>query len=356
MHRVPITIRLQSFEGPLDLLLYLIQSHELDISKVSISQITDQYLAYVRLMQELNFDVASDFLVMAATLLHWKSKALLPQEKDPNAEAGAEDNLPLTQEELLRQLMELERFRRMGEELGQFPRLGEDVFNRPNRKPPIEKRWREMDITQLAMAYQDNVVRARKRSTILKKETVSLTGKIEHFKQRLKLGALTAMRDLIDLGERPEVVVTFLASLELSRLKKLKLHQNETYAPIYLELMESLENFDTKLASGFDSITDQVQAELGLATAGESPAGNPAGSDRGPEAGTQADPSSLSAPAHGINLATHDFFGDASASNDSASRIGAGIESIPADLLRDATAGDAAESPLLHSDERSSRT
>src|SRR5271163_3913462 len=88
-HRLPITIRLESFEGPLDLLLYLIQSHELDISKISISKITDQYLAYVRLMQELNFDTASEFLVMAATLLHWKSKAILPQEEA--AQAAAED-------------------------------------------------------------------------------------------------------------------------------------------------------------------------------------------------------------------------------------------------------------------------
>ena len=353
MHRVPITIRLQSFEGPLDLLLYLIQSHELDISKVSISQITDQYLAYVRLMQELNFDVASDFLVMAATLLHWKSKALLPQEKDLSAEAGADDNLPLTQEELLRQLMELERFRRMGEELGQFPRLGEDVFNRPNRKPPIEKRWREMDITQLAIAYQDSVVRARKRSTILKKETVSLTSKIEHFKQRLKLGALTAMRDLIDLGERPEVVVTFLASLELSRLKKLKLHQNETYAPIYLELMESLENFDTKLASGFDSITDQVQAELGLATPGEQTSGDTSGSDQRPNSGieTAAGGIQSSSNSHGIDLATHDFFGDGVPSSHPAPDFGAGPEAVPADRLRNSPSGNSTDDH-----ERSSRT
>jgi segregation and condensation protein A len=70
--RIPITVRLESFEGPLDLLLYLIQSHELEIARISISKITDQYLAYVRLMQELNFDTASEFLVMAATLLHWK--------------------------------------------------------------------------------------------------------------------------------------------------------------------------------------------------------------------------------------------------------------------------------------------
>src|ERR1700744_6016802 len=98
-NRVPITIRLETFEGPLDLLLYLIQSHELDISKVSIGKITDQYLAYVRLMQELNFDTASEFLVLAATLLHWKSRALLPQEDKANAQGQAGDEDIFSQED-----------------------------------------------------------------------------------------------------------------------------------------------------------------------------------------------------------------------------------------------------------------
>src|ERR1043165_471146 len=101
--RVPITIRLESFEGPLDLLLYLIQTHELDISRVSISKITDQYLAYVRLMQELNFDTASEFLVMAATLLHWKSKALLPQEQKQDGTAAVGEDGSFSQEDLVRQ-------------------------------------------------------------------------------------------------------------------------------------------------------------------------------------------------------------------------------------------------------------
>lgn len=109
--RLPITVRLDSFEGPLDLLLYLIQSHEMDISKISISRLTDQYLAYVRLMQELNFDTASEFLVMAATLLHWKSKAILPQEdKLDGAGAGVED-AAMNQEDLIRQLLEHQRFK-----------------------------------------------------------------------------------------------------------------------------------------------------------------------------------------------------------------------------------------------------
>src|SRR3954464_5216343 len=117
--RLPITVRLDSFEGPLDLLLYLIQSHEMDISKISISRITDQYLVYVRLMQELNFDAASEFLVMAATLLHWKSRSLLPQEQKGDGQSQNGDDAPFTQEDLIRQLLEHQRFLEAGENLGQ---------------------------------------------------------------------------------------------------------------------------------------------------------------------------------------------------------------------------------------------
>ncbi|OFZ21084.1 MAG: hypothetical protein A2X94_07065 [Bdellovibrionales bacterium GWB1_55_8] len=251
-NRVPITIRLDSFEGPLDLLLYLIQSHELDISKVAISEITDQYLAYVRLIQELNFDVASEFLVMAATLLHWKSKSLLPQEAKPEAIQGEEDSF--SQEDLIRQLLEHRKFLAAGESLAQLPMLGEDVFNRPNRRPPIERVWKEMDITTLTLNYQSQLTRARKRKTVLRKETVSLTDKMVEFGERLKVGKPIELRNLLSpLAERPETVVTFLASLELARLKKARLYQEQTYAEIFVELIESLKNFNFSLASGFEN-------------------------------------------------------------------------------------------------------
>jgi len=258
-HRVPITVRLDSFEGPLDLLLYLIQSQELDINRISIGKITDQYLAYVRLMQELNFDIASEFLVMAATLLHWKSKAILPQEqKNDVAEANAEDGA-LTQEDLIRQLLEHQRFRAAAQDLGQLPLLGDLVFTRPNRRPPIERVWKDMNISSLAVCYQNILARQRKRTTILKKETVSLADKIVTFKSKLQLGKPVDMRELMaSTPERPEVVVTFLASLELSRLKRLRLHQQEPYQAIWLELLQSLENFDTSMATGFDSIEDAM--------------------------------------------------------------------------------------------------
>jgi len=258
-HRVPITVHLDSFEGPLDLLLYLIQSQELDINRISIGKITDQYLAYVRLMQELNFDIASEFLVMAATLLHWKSKAILPQEqKNEGAEANAEDST-LTQEDLIRQLLDHQRYRAAAQDLAQLPQLGDLVFTRPNRRPPIERVWKDMNISSLAVCYQNILTRQRKRTTLLKKETVSLSDKISTFKSKLQLGKPVDMRELMAAApERPEIVVTFLASLELSRLKRLRLHQQEAYQAIWLELIQSLDNFDTSLATGFDSITDAM--------------------------------------------------------------------------------------------------
>jgi segregation and condensation protein A len=262
-NRVPITVRLETFEGPLDLLLYLIQSHELDISKVSISKITDQYLAYVRLMQELNFDAASEFLVMAATLLHWKSRALLPQEQKGEGQNAAGEEAVFSQEDLVRQLIEHQRFLEAGEALAQLPCLGRDVFARANIKPPVQKVWKEMNMTDLAIAYQEMLARARKRTQVLKKETVSINDKIMEFVDRIKVGELVELRSLLfDEKSRPEVVATFLAALELSRLRKMKLHQEEVYSSIYMELLESLVNFDTRMASGFDSITASVNNSL----------------------------------------------------------------------------------------------
>jgi len=254
-HRVPITVRLESFEGPLDLLLYLIQTHELDISKVSISKITDQYLAYVRLIQELNFDTASEFLVMAATLLHWKSRALLPQEEKQDGSAQTPEDATFSQEDLVRQLLEHQRFLEAGENLIQLPLLGQDVFTRANSKPPIERIWREMNITDLTMAYQDMLIRSRKRTQVLRKETVSLTDKIIEFSDRIPLGKLVELKTFLpDAPSRGEIVVTFLAALELSRLKKMRLFQEQVYGDIYMELLEILKNFDTSLITGFDPI------------------------------------------------------------------------------------------------------
>jgi segregation and condensation protein A len=235
----------------------------------------------VRLMQELNFDTASEFLVMAATLLHWKSKAVLPQEeKQDQAGMSAEDGL-LSQEDLIRQLLEHQRFKQAGQDLAQLPMLGDDIFTRPNRRPPVEKIWKEMNLTDLTLAYQDMLVRSRKRTTVLRKETVSLSTKILEFRDKLQVGKLSEFRALLsEAPSKPEIVAAFLATLELSRLKKMRVHQELAYSPIWIELLESLKNFDADMANGFDAPNatapaaekDPQQAEALLA---EAEPGNP---------------------------------------------------------------------------------
>ena len=147
---------------------------------------------------------------MAATLLHWKSKAILPQEE--NAQTGAADeDVLLSQEDLIKQLLEHQRFKAAGADLAQLPLLGEDVFARPNRRIPAEKIWKEMNLSDLTLAYQDMLVKQRKRTTVLRKETVSLASKIIEFRDRLHVGQMTALRELLsEMPSRPEIVATFL--------------------------------------------------------------------------------------------------------------------------------------------------
>mgnify|MGYP003950507983 CR=1 FL=1 len=250
----PLTVRLESFEGPLDLLLCLIRTHELDISKVSIGNVTDQYLAYVQVMKDLNFDLAGEFLVMAATLIKWKSQSVLPNENEDEINNIDSEEFELTQEQLILQMLEHQRYLAAGESLLQLPKLHEDVFLRENKKPPANKIWKEMNITGLAMNYQQAIVHSRKRSKILQKETVSLSDKIVQMGNKLELGRLIDINKLMSINpSTAEKVVTFLASLELSRLKKLRLYQEEVFHPILLELIETLENFNLSLATGFDA-------------------------------------------------------------------------------------------------------
>jgi segregation and condensation protein A len=217
-------------------------------------------------MQELNFDIASEFLVMAATLLHWKSKAILPQENTQQDQNSDLIDAALTPEQLMLRLLEHQRYRAAGDDLASLPHLGLDFFVRTNKKIPNEKIWdltghagKDMNITSLAYLYQNILIRQRKRKQILKKETVSLAQKITDFSTRLQVGKITEMQSLIeDIQHRPEVVVTFLASLELSRLKKMKVYQEKTYDSIYVELLESLQNFNATMATGFDSVMEAM--------------------------------------------------------------------------------------------------
>jgi segregation and condensation protein A len=236
-NRLPITLRLDAFEGPLDLLLFLIQDHQLDISAVSISKITDQYLNMLFFMQELDFDVASEFLVIAATLLVWKSKALLPRTEDAEDKKDEEASL-MTQEELAERLRNHKAFLELGRQLSQRCILNVDVFTRKNPVIATQKVLQQMDLTALILCYQDVLIRSEKRFTVLKKETVSIVDKISDFSV-FPLGEWIEFDRLLNRGKSvSEKVATFLAMLEMSRMKKSELSQQETYQMIYFKILE----------------------------------------------------------------------------------------------------------------------
>lgn len=247
-----LKIRTEQFEGPLDLLLFLIQKNELDISGFSIHKITDQYVQYIEMMRELNFDVASDFLVMAATLIHLKSKRLLPNDDLSTSDAD-DSNLPKSEEELVRRLREYKQFQEAARKLAALPMLGRDFFTRPGVQPPEKQTiWKEMDITAMTLTFTDVLRRSRKRSKVIIREPTSIPERINQLLKIIKPGEMTEFQQVLsEQTNRTEIIVTFIALLELARLKKLKVYQNETFGSIYLTLTEAVTELDPTLVTGF---------------------------------------------------------------------------------------------------------
>lgn len=237
-----LRVKLASFEGPLDLLLYLIQKDEIDIRKIQIADITDQYLRALDLMREHNLDVAGDFLLMASTLIWLKSRTLLPQTDE--ALAGEGDEI-LTQDELMRRLLEHQRYRAMAQDFKQIPLLGNDFFKRPlpEEKEKREQLLKEMNLTDLTVAFQQVLLRARRPVAKVKKDRLSIAQAAAKIADRLGSQEITEFQSLFSENpDRNEVVVTFLAILELGRLQKIRVLQHMTYGSIYLVLRESLNN------------------------------------------------------------------------------------------------------------------
>ena len=221
-----LRVKLASFEGPLDLLLYLIQKNELDIRNIKIAEITDQYLRTLDLMREHNLDLAGDFLLMASTLIWLKSRSMLPQTDEQQAGEGDEI---MTQEELMRRLLEHQRYRAMAMDFKQMPLLGQDFFKRP---PPDEKAEREqllkeMNLTDLTLAFQAVLMRARKPTVRVKTDRMSIADAAKKIANTLGARDVTDFHELFsDSVDRNELVVTFLAVLELGRLQKIRVLQH----------------------------------------------------------------------------------------------------------------------------------
>jgi segregation and condensation protein A len=238
-------VQLPAFEGPLDLLLHLIQQHEIDILDIPVSFITEKYLAYLKLMRSLAIDVASEYLVMAATLVHIKSKMLLP-----SVPAGQEDDSVLAEEEdpraeLVRRLLEYQKYKAAAADLAERGTLGRDVFMRPvtEAEPEGVAPFAAMGVFSLLEAFE----KVLKRSNIkidheVVFDRISITDRIVELTERLTERRRMRFEDMVMIGlpgptiSRFDVVITFLAVLEMARLKLIRVYQSDPLAPLHVEL------------------------------------------------------------------------------------------------------------------------
>jgi segregation and condensation protein A len=232
---VSTKVQLEIFEGPLDLLLHLIKKNEVSVTDIPIAAITEQYLATLELMESLSLDVAGEFLVMAATLIHIKSRELLPAgDEEPDEEEGVDPRA-----ELVRRLLEYQRYKEAAAELEQREVLTRDVFVRATR--PVEesgpREFREVSVFELLGALKRVIDRLPKdivHEVTLEKITVreKMTLLLERLRSesRIVFEALFA-----EVKSRMEIIVTFLAMLELVKVRAIRVFQDEPGGEILIE-------------------------------------------------------------------------------------------------------------------------
>ena len=228
-------VNLEIFEGPLDLLLYLIKKDEFNIEDIPIAQITEQYLQYMELMRMLDLDIAGEFLVMAATLMHIKSKMLLPPE-DVEEEKSEED----PREELVKKLLEYRKFKEAAEQLKTREAHQKEVFSRPGTRQPIEdsaqedKFYFEASIFDLLSAFSKVLKEVPKNKFYeVVKDEVTVSDKIhEIFHILVKKSVIYFLELFNKARNKIDIIATFLALLELIRMKEILVKQDTVFGDI----------------------------------------------------------------------------------------------------------------------------
>jgi segregation and condensation protein A len=230
-------VRLEIFEGPLDLLLYLIKRDEIDIYDISLERITRQYLEYLQAFKELNIEVAGEFVVMAANLIYLKSRSLLPADQQPPEEEVDEDD---PRWDLIRQLIEYKKFKEAAMQLQTRELEQERIFPRIGGGMAPETatlHLGEVGIFQLINAFQNVIKRLEAREDLqeITGENFTVSDKIERILQTLADGKAIKFSELFArMASRIEIVVTFLALLELIRLKQVRAIQPNEFDEIEL--------------------------------------------------------------------------------------------------------------------------
>jgi len=229
-----LEVFLDAFEGPLDLLLYLIRRQNLDVLEIPIADITKQYIEYIEMMIDVRLELAAEYLVMAAMLAEIKSRMLLPRV---NVDDDDEEGDPRA--ELIRRLQEYERFKQAAEDINALPQLGRelhtvsvDVPHKNNEQAPPD-----VDLKEILLALKDVMHRADMFSSHqIAREELSLRERMSHVLDNVRSENFTLFTDLFDISEgRAGVVVTFMAVLELIKQQLIELVQAEAYAEIHVK-------------------------------------------------------------------------------------------------------------------------
>ena len=255
---MPIPVKLQVFEGPLDLLMHLIEKHKIDIYDIPIVLITDQYMAYIEAMEHEDMDVSSEFMLMAATLLDIKCRMLLPPEEDEEEEA--ED----PRAELVAQLLEYKKYKYMSGELRSLMEQSGDLITRSQDIPDEVRAYRipvdpeelltDLTLQKLQKVFQEVMQRREDRTDQtrshfgkIEKEKVSLSEKLTYVHEKAIRKRRCSFRQLLEgQSSRLQVVVTFLAVLELMKDGRISISQEESFGEIEIVSLEA-EDAEVKL-------------------------------------------------------------------------------------------------------------
>lgn len=257
-----LTVSLPKFEGPLDLLLYLIRKEEMDIFDIKIHEITRQYLEYIKRMRELDLEVAGEFISMASTLIHIKSRMLLPQYNDQGEVIESED----PRKELVQRLLEYQKYQEAAKTLNERPLVGRDIWLRGMRetiKPPEEEIVLEDNaLFSLISSYRKTLKSFQKKVHRVAQKAQSIAQRIMEIKDRLIPGQRITLRELLNVSEDQvrQILITFLSILELGKMGYVSLYQTETYGDIYVDPKKDISTDVISRVEEFDGLKSDEAA------------------------------------------------------------------------------------------------
>ncbi|NUM58177.1 MAG: segregation/condensation protein A [Bdellovibrionaceae bacterium] len=266
-----LVVQLPKFEGPLALLLYLIRKEEMDIFDIKIHEITHQYLEYIKIMKELDLELAGEFVAMAATLIQIKSRMLLPQYDEKGEVIENED----PRKELVQKLLEYQKYQEAARLLYERPLVGREMWTRGIREsldePPEEIEVEDNGLFSLISMYRLIMRSAKKRVHQVTAKAQSIASRILEIKELLVMGQRKTLNELIvSMDDKArQLLITFLSLLELGKLGFVSLYQSETYGDIWVDLRKPIEGDAVSRVEEYDTVHSEEVANKLFQTQGE---------------------------------------------------------------------------------------